>query len=102
MNNTVKYTSEYVYNIIKLDETRKNIENTLHESEQKYGASYRRIIEIICIAKFLDKIKNETKNIFIENYNIVGELNKITQSSKGMNKFIKIIEIENFNKRSNL
>ena len=84
MNKTVKYTSEYVYNNIKLDKTRKFIENTIHEYEQKYGGSFRKIIKVICVAKFSDKIKNETKIITFESYNIVGELNKIMDSSKGL------------------
>ena len=88
MNKAVKYTTEYVYNNIKLDNLRNFLENTLHGYEQKNGANYRRILKIICIAEFLDKVKNETKNITIENYNIVGELNKIMQSSEGMNKLI--------------
>ena len=94
MNNTVKYTSEYVYNSNKLDQTRKIIEKTLHEYEQKDGANYPRILKIICVAEFLDRLKNETKIITIENYNIVGELKKIMQSSEGLCKLIRIIEIK--------
>ena len=37
MNNTVKYTSEYVYNNIKMDKTHKIVENTVQEFGQKYG-----------------------------------------------------------------
>ena len=88
MNNTVKYTSEYVYRNIKLDKTRKIIENTIHGYEQKYCGSYRESIKVICVAEFFDKIKNETKTITIESYKIVGELNRIMQSSEGMNKLI--------------
>ena len=94
MNNTVKYTSEYVYNNIKLDETREIIENTLHDYQQKNGEIYRRIIKIIYVAEFLDKIKNETKNLTFESYNIVGEINRIMQSSRGLNKLIRIIELK--------
>ena len=35
MNITNEYTSEYVYNKNKLGETRKIVENTLQEYEQK-------------------------------------------------------------------
>ena len=35
--------------------------------------------------------KNETKNIMIECYNIIGGVNEILQSSKGMSKFIRLI-----------
>ena len=34
---TVKYTSENAHNNIKLDKTRKIVENTLNESELKFG-----------------------------------------------------------------
>ena len=37
MNITVKYTCEYVYNNIKLDKTRKIVENTAQAFGQKYG-----------------------------------------------------------------
>ena len=93
MNNTVKYTSGYGYNNNKLDKTRKFVENTPHEYEQKYGANYHRSVRLISVANFLnflDEIKNETKNLTIEKQNIVGELNEIKQSSKGLNKLIKI------------
>ena len=65
MNNTVKETSEFVYKNNKLDKTREIIENTLHEYEQKYGEKYRRIIKVICVVDFLDKVENESKNFFL-------------------------------------
>ena len=58
MTNTVNYTIEYVYDNIILDKTRKIVENTLHEYEQKYAENYHRIVKVICVAEFLDKIKN--------------------------------------------
>ena len=76
-----------------MDKTRKIVENTLQKYEQNYGANYRKIVKFICIAEVLDKIKNETKNITIESYNIIGELKRIMQSSKGLNKLIRIFEI---------
>ena len=39
-------TSEYVYNNIKLNETRNIVENTLLEHKQKYGANYHRSLEV--------------------------------------------------------
>ena len=93
MNKTVKYTSEYVYNIIKLDKTRKIVEDILQNYEQNYGASYHRIIKVTCVFKFLDKITNETKSITNEIYNIIEELNKIMQSSGGLYKLNKKNEI---------
>ena len=71
-----------------MDKTRKIVENTLEEYDRKNGVVYhrKRTSKVLCFAKFLDKIKNETKNITIESYNIIGELNKIMQSSEGMYK----------------
>ena len=57
------------------------VENTPLEYEQKYGANYRRSVNVKCVDEFLDKIKNETKNI---NINIIGEMSKIMQSSERM------------------
>ena len=51
-------------------------------------------MEVKCVAEFLQKIKNETKNITIQRYNIKGELNKITQPSKGTIKIIRISELK--------
>ena len=85
MSNTVKYTGKDVHSRIKLDKTREIIENTIQEYEQKYGEHNCKSIKVICVAEFLDKLKNETKYITIESYNIVGELNRIRQSSKGLN-----------------
>ena len=87
-------TSEYVYDNIKLNETRNIVEDTLQEYGQKYGNDYHKRVKVRCDAKCLGKIKNKTKNITIESYNIIGELNKIWQSSKGMIKLIRIIEIK--------
>ena len=82
-------TSEYVYDNIKLNETRNIVENTLKDYVQKHGNDYRKSMKVKCIAEFLDETKNETKNLITERHNIIGELNKILQSSKGM---IKILE----------
>ena len=87
-------TSECDYKINKVDETRNIVENTVLEHEQKYGGKYRKIIKVKCVAEFLDKVINETKNITIERYNIIGELNKTMQSSNGMIKFIRVIELK--------
>ena len=90
---TNEYTIEYVYDNIKLNETRIIIENTLLEYHQKYGYNYNTEVEVKCIVKFFDKIENETKNIIIEHENIIGKVNKIMQSSKGMNETIKALEL---------
>ena len=66
-------TSEYDYN--NMNETHNIVEKTIIEYEQKYGADYLKSVKVRCVAQFLDKIKNETKNITIERYNIVGKLN---------------------------
>ena len=51
-------------------------------------------IEIKCVDEFYDKIINGTKFIIIDRYNIIGELNKIMQKSRGEIKLIKIIEVK--------
>ena len=43
MNNTCKYISEYVYNNIDLDKTRKIVEDALDEHERRYGYHRNRI-----------------------------------------------------------
>ena len=85
---------EYVYSNIELNETRNIVENTLLQYEQKYSADYSRSVKVKCVAEFLDKINTEIKNIIIERYNFIGELNKIMQSSKSMIKIIRIIELK--------
>ena len=52
-------TNDYVYNNIKLNETRKIVEITPDEYKEKYGYNYCRVVEVKCFAEFLDKIKNE-------------------------------------------
>ena len=58
--------SEYVYNDIKLDETRNFVDNTLLEYKRKYGYNYNRTCEIKCITKFSDKMQIETKKYYIK------------------------------------
>ena len=87
-------TSEYVYNNIKLNETRNIVESTKQEDEQRYGFNYHRCVKVECFAEFFDKIKNDTKNITIDHYNIIGELNKIMQSSKAMTKLIRVNQVK--------
>ena len=86
-------SSDYVYTNIKLNETRKIVENTLEEYKQKNSWNYLRSVKVRCVAELLDKIKNERKNITIERYNIIGELNKILQSSKGLIKLISVSQV---------
>ena len=43
--------------------------------------------------EFLDKIENRTKIITIEHENVIGKVNKKMQSSKGMIKFIRSLEL---------
>ena len=77
-----------------MNEIRNIVENTLQKYEQKFGWKFYRRVKVKCVAECLDKIKNETKNITIERYNITGELNKILQSSKAMINFIRIIQVK--------
>ena len=79
---------------MKLDETRNIVENTILEYEQKDGVAYRKSVKVKCVAEFLDEIKNKTGNETIERYNIIGELNEIMQSPKGVIKFIRVIELK--------
>ena len=53
-----------------------------------------RDVKVRCVGEFYDKIINETKIIIINRYNIIGELNKIMQKSRGENKLIKKIEVK--------
>ena len=94
MNNTVKYTSKYVYNKIKLNETRNILQITIEKYEKEYGFNVNRDVKVKCVAEFSDKIKNETKIIIIDRYDIIGELNRIMQKSIGEIKHIKIIEVK--------
>ena len=77
-----------------MNETRNIVENTPLEYEQKYRADYLKSIKVKCVAEFLDKTENETKIKTIEGYNNIGELTEVIQSSKGMIKFVRIIEIK--------
>ena len=77
-----------------MNETRKIVENTLPEYERKYGANCHRSVKVKCVAIFSEKTNNETKLVTIERYNFIGELNKKMQSSKGMCKFIGVIELK--------
>ena len=80
----MSFVSEYVYNNIKLNKAHNAVENTLLEYERKYGFNYNRVVKVQCVTRFLDKLTNKTKIIPIESYNIIGKVNKIMQSSKGM------------------
>ena len=85
--------SDYVYDNIKLSKTRIILQITTEEYEETYGFNLNRVVRVKCIAEFKDKIINETKFIIIDRYNIIGELNKIIQKSRGESKLIKIIEV---------
>ena len=87
-------TIEYVYNNITVDETRNIVDNTVLEYERKNVGIYWRSVKVKCVVKFLEKRKNERKNIIIERYNIFGEVNKMMQSTKGMCKIIGLIELK--------
>ena len=77
-----------------MDKTGKIVEDNLDEYERRYGYHLHRNLKVMCLAKFLDKIKNETKFIHIESFNIIGELNKTLQSSQGLFEHFKTIEIK--------
>ena len=86
-------TSESGYNIIKLNETRNIVENTEEDCREKYNAiCFAK--EVKCVVEFLDKIKNETKNITINCENIFKKIKKIARSSKGVVKLVRIIKLK--------
>jgi len=88
------FISEYIYNNIKLNESRKIVENTPLEYERKYGFNCNRVVRVEFSAKFLDKSINETKTIPFESYNIIGKVNKVMQTTKGRYKFIRILQLK--------
>ena len=55
MNNTCIFISEYVYDNIELDKTRRIGEDTLDENERRHGYHLKRIVNVLRIAKFLNK-----------------------------------------------
>ena len=71
------FTSEYVYDNIKLNETRKILQNTIEEEDKEYSFNNNRIVKVKCDGEFYDKVINETKIIIIDRYNIIGEVNKL-------------------------
>ena len=87
-------TSQYVYDNIKMNETRKILQNSKEEYEKEYGFDLYRDVKVRYIAEFYDKIKNERKIIIIDRYIINGELNKIMRKSRGKIKFNKIFEVK--------
>ena len=59
-------TSEYVYDYIKLNETRNIVQNTTEEYDEEYGFNINnRGVRVKCIAEFYDKIINDTKIVII-------------------------------------
>ena len=87
-------TSDYVFDNIRLNETRKIIQNTIDEYEEKYGFYLYTDVKVRCVGQFYDKKIYETKNVFINHYNISGELNKMLRKSRGEIKIIKKIEVK--------
>ena len=45
-------TSEYIYDNIKLNETRNILQNTIEEYEKEYGFNNNRVVRVKCIADF--------------------------------------------------
>ena len=58
-------TSEYIFNDPKLKKINNIIKNAQFEFERKCGYNYYRKVNVECNVKFFDKIKNETKSVFI-------------------------------------
>ena len=76
-------TSEYVYDNIELNESHNILQNTIEEYEKDYGFYLYRDVKVRCVGEFYDKILNETKIIINDRYNVIGELNRIMQKSRG-------------------
>ena len=87
-------TSEYVYDNIKLNETRNILQNTIEEYEKENGFYLYREVKVRCVGEISDKILNETKIIITDRNNINGEINKIMQKPRGEIKLIKIFEVK--------
>ena len=77
-----------------MSETRNILQNSKEEYEKENGFDLYRVVKVIFVGEFYDKIKSETKIIIIDRYNIIGELYKIMQESRGEIKLIKIIEVK--------
>ena len=77
-----------------MNETRNIVQNTIEEYEKEYTFNLYRDVKVRCVGEFYDKILNETKIIIFDRYDIIGELNKIMQKSRGEIKLIKIIEVK--------
>ena len=86
-------TAEFVFINRKLNEINNIIKNTQLEYEQKYGYNYYTEANVKCNVKLFDKRENKTKNIMIEHESVIGKVNKIMQSSKGMIKFFRALEL---------
>ena len=87
-------TIEFVYDNIKLTDTRNIVQNTIEEFEKENAFDLYRDVKVRCVVEFYDKIIHETKTIIIDRYNINGELNKIMRKSRGEIKAIEIIEVK--------
>ena len=85
--------AEFVFINPKLKEIKKIIKNTQPNYVQKYECNYYTEDNLKCNVKFFDKIESKRKNVLIEHENIIGKVNKIRQSSKGMIKFIRALEL---------
>ena len=85
--------AEFVFLKPKLNEINNIIKNTQLECNQKYGYNYYAKVDVKCNIKVFHKIKKKTKIFMIECENVVGKVNEIMQSSKGMTKFIRALEL---------
>ena len=87
-------TSEYVYDNIKLNETRNIVQNTIDEFEKEYGFHLYRNVKVRCVGYFYDKIRNEIIIVTIGRYDIIEELKKIMQKSEGEIRLVNVKEIK--------
>ena len=77
-----------------MNETRNILQNIIEEYEKENGFELYRVVKVNFVGEFYDKIKRETKIIIIDRHNIIGELYKIMQESRGEIELIKIFEVK--------
>ena len=86
--------SEHVYDNIKMNETHNISKIIIEEYEKEYGFDLYRDVKVKCVSEFFGKIINQREIIIIDRDNIIAELNRIMQKSRGEIKFIKLIEVK--------
>ena len=87
------FITQFVFINPKVNEIINIIKNTQLEYIQEYGCNYHTNVNIKRNVKFIDKVENKTKNILIGHENVIGKVNKIKQSFKGMFNFNRVLKL---------